>query len=240
MCSQNTRSGQSTTSSWVVGPTYLVGIVEVHYPVPVGRDVLVALRAPAHAQRRIHVHVVAGEVKRDQALEDDAPAGEGLGKEHKQAGRGAAIGDHVQHGTELGALFVVAGCVAVERVEEARHAVERGACARVEGHVVEGREGEDDSAVAWVVSVSCVAAVVDMGRPTDQVGNEEEDVLLYLLFGAGGAHGGAIAVDGFLCRGHDSCVVSRAGNLTRAETTRDLGCSRLSGETRKLSKSEDR
>lgn len=75
-----------------------------------------ALRAAAHAQGRVHVHVVAGQVQGDQALEDDAPPGEGLREEHEQTGCGAAVGDHVQHGAELGALLVGAGCVAVEGV----------------------------------------------------------------------------------------------------------------------------
>jgi hypothetical protein len=128
--------------------TYLVRVVLPQDPAPARRHVLVALSASAHAQRRIHVHVVTGQVERDQALEDDAPAGEGLRQKDEQTRRCAAVGDHVQHGAKLGALFVGTGCVAVEGVEQAGDAVEGCACAGVEGHVVEGREGKDDTGVA--------------------------------------------------------------------------------------------
>lgn len=45
--------------------SYLVVVVLVKQPVAVGVDLLVALVGAAHAQSRIHVHVVAGQVQRD-------------------------------------------------------------------------------------------------------------------------------------------------------------------------------
>lgn len=85
----------------------------------------------AHGQSRVHVDVVAGQVKGDQSLEDDGPARKGRRQEHQQARRGAAIGHHVQHSTKSGRLFEVAGGVAIEGIEQAGHAVEHRAGSRV-------------------------------------------------------------------------------------------------------------
>ena len=99
--------------------THPVGIVEVKDLAPRLVDVLVALIRPAHGQSRVHVHVVAGHVEGDQALEDDGPAGEGGGEEDEQAGRRATVSDHVEHSAEAGGLVQVAGGIAVEGVEQA-------------------------------------------------------------------------------------------------------------------------
>lgn len=101
------------------------------------------------------MHVVAGEVERDQALEEDGPAGEGRRQEHKQTGGGAAVRHHVEHGAEARRLLKIAGRVAVEGVEEARHAVQQRAGARVQRHVVERGDGQDDARVAWVKQETC-------------------------------------------------------------------------------------
>jgi hypothetical protein len=70
----------------------------------------------------------------------------------------------------------------------------------VEGHVVERDEGEENAAVALELSVhNSIAIILEFSRkegPTDQVGNEQENVLL-LVFVCG-AHRRAIAVDGLL------------------------------------------
>lgn len=100
---------------------------------------------PAHRQRRIHMHVMACEIQTNKTLEDDAPAGERGGEEDEQAGGRAAVCDHVEDGAEAGGLVVVARCDAVEGVEQAGDAVEEGAGAWVQGHVVEGGYGEDDA-----------------------------------------------------------------------------------------------
>jgi hypothetical protein len=132
--------------------TYGVGVVLLQDPAPALIHVFVALFAAAHAQRRVHVHIVARQIKRDEPLEHDAPSRESLRQEDEQAGRRASICDHVQHRTELGALFVSTRCVAVKRIEEAGDAVEDRACAWVEGHVVQRCYGENDARVAWVQS----------------------------------------------------------------------------------------
>ena len=98
-------------------------------------------------ERRVHVHVVAGKVKGDEPLEDDGPTGEGGGEKNEEARGSAAIGDHVENGAEAGRLLTDTGGVAIEGVEQTRDAVEERAGARVEWHVVEGCEGEDDSGV---------------------------------------------------------------------------------------------
>ena len=95
------------------------------------------LAAAAHAQRRIHVHIVARQVQADESLEHNAESGPCARQENEQARGCASIGDHVQHRAKLCALLKVAGCDPVEGIEEAGYAVEYRACAWVERHVVE-------------------------------------------------------------------------------------------------------
>jgi hypothetical protein len=109
---------------------------------------------PRHRQRRIHMVVMARQIQTDQPLEQQRPARPGAAEENEQAGGRAAVRDHVEHGAELRALLEVARGDAVEGVEEAGDAVEDGAGAGVEGHVVEGGEGEDDTGVACRCDVS--------------------------------------------------------------------------------------
>lgn len=144
--------------------TYVVRVVLLQQPVPALVDVLVATRAAAHTQGGIHVHVVAGQVERNQQLEHDAPPGESLCQEDEQAGCCAPVRDHVQDGAKLGALFVLAGCVAIERIEKTGYAVEEGACARVQRHVIERCQGEENARVAYP-SVSRRAEVVWQQAP---------------------------------------------------------------------------
>ncbi len=131
------------------GEAYLVGVVQVQEPALALVNVLVARVGAAHDERGVHVHVVAGKVEGDEALEDNGPAGKRRREEDEQARGGAAVGDHVEDGAEAGGLLKEAGGVAVDGVEEARDAVEERASARVQGHVVEGRKSEDDARVAY-------------------------------------------------------------------------------------------
>ena len=102
----------------------------------------------SHCQCRVHVDIVTSQVQADQALEGDTPS-RPRGREENQQARGrAAISHHVEHCAEGGGLAVVAGGYAVKGVEEAGDRVEEGACSGVEGHVVEGGDGQDDSGVA--------------------------------------------------------------------------------------------
>lgn len=50
-------------------------------PTPALIDLLMALSGISHGQRCIHVHVVAGEVKADQALEEYGPSRKGGAEE---------------------------------------------------------------------------------------------------------------------------------------------------------------
>lgn len=75
--------------------SYVIGVVLLQDPAPALVDVLVALSAAAHTERRIHVHVVAGQVERNEALEHNAPAREGLCQEDQQTRRCAAVRHHV-------------------------------------------------------------------------------------------------------------------------------------------------
>lgn len=99
-------------------------------------------------ERGIHVHVVAGKIQGNEALEEDGPAREGGGEKDEETGGGATVGDHVEHGTEAGRLLEDAGSPAIEGVEQAGDAVEDGARAWVQGHVIEGGDGEDDARIA--------------------------------------------------------------------------------------------
>ena len=132
-----------------MGVPYLVRIIQIHNPAPARTNILMALPLPAHRKRGIHMHVMTRKVQTDQDLEDDAVRGLCAGEEDEQAGGRAAVGDHVEYGAEAGRLPEFAGCEAVERVEEAGDGVEEGAAPWVQGHEVEGGEGEDDAGVAW-------------------------------------------------------------------------------------------
>lgn len=116
--------------------TYLVGVVQVEQPVLAFINVLVARVGAANHKRSIHVHVVAGEIESNQALEKNGPSREGRGQEDEEARRGAAIRHHVENGAETRRLFKNSGGVAINGIEEARDAVQDGAGSRVDGHVV--------------------------------------------------------------------------------------------------------
>ena len=138
--------------SWLLptmqAQTHLVRVIQMENPTPALIHLLVTART-RHRQRRIHVHVVARKIQADEALEQQRPSRPRGAEEDEEAGCRAAICDHVQHGAELGGLLKVARGDAVEGVEEAGDAVEDGAGAWVEGHVVEGGDGEDDAGVSW-------------------------------------------------------------------------------------------
>lgn len=99
-----------------------------------------ALALATHDQSRIHVHVVAGKVQADQALEDHRVGGLRSGQEDQQASGRAAVSDHVQHSTKTSGLLELARGHAIQRIEETADGVEEAAAARVEGHEVEGAE----------------------------------------------------------------------------------------------------
>jgi hypothetical protein len=69
------------------------------------------------------MHIVAGEVQRNQSLEDDSPAGERGREENEEAGSGASIRDHVKDSAESSRLLEDAGKVAIEGIEQAGDAV---------------------------------------------------------------------------------------------------------------------
>ena len=77
------------------GRTYVVGVILLHQPTLALVHVLVALVAATHAQGRVHVHVVTGQIQRNKALEDDAEARESLRQEDEQAGCCTPVRYHV-------------------------------------------------------------------------------------------------------------------------------------------------
>lgn len=106
------------------------------------------LSTAPHTQRSIHMHIMARQIQTNQALKHQTPARESGRQEHEQTGSGAAIGDHIEDGAKFRGLTEVARGEAIEGVEQTRDGVEEGAGARVQGHVVEGEEGEKDAGVA--------------------------------------------------------------------------------------------
>lgn len=104
--------------------TNLVGIVQVQKPALALVDILVARVGTANNQGGVHVHVMAGEVERNQALEDDGPSREGRRQEDQQTRGGASIRDHVQDSAKASRLVEGSGSISVESVEQARNAVE--------------------------------------------------------------------------------------------------------------------
>ncbi len=92
---------------------------------------------------------MARQIQTDQALEEQGPPRPRGTEEYQQTGRRATIGDHVQDGAEPGGLLEVSGCQAVQGVEETRDTIQERTSSRMEGHVVQGRDGEDDPGVTW-------------------------------------------------------------------------------------------
>ena len=145
----NKQSVSHSTHQIRATSSYLAVVVLVEHPVPVGVDLLVALVGPAHAQRRIHVHVVTGQVQRDQTLENDGPPGPGGAQEDQQARGGAAVRHHVQDRAESGRLVEIPRRISIQCIQQTRYAIKEGAGARVQRHVIEGCDGEDDAEVPW-------------------------------------------------------------------------------------------
>lgn len=91
---------------------------------------------------------VAGNVQADESLEKQRPAGPRGTEEDQQAGCGATIGHHVEHGTERSRLIIFTRNVTIHTIQQTGHGVKERTCARVEGHVVEGRDGKHDTDVS--------------------------------------------------------------------------------------------
>lgn len=127
---------------------YPAVVVLVEDPAAAGVDLLVALIGTTHTQRRIHVHVVTGQIQANQALENDSPSGPGGAQEDDQTRGRAAVRHHIQHGAEGGRLVEVPRRISIQCIKQTRHAIQKGACSGVEGHVVEGCEGKDDSEIS--------------------------------------------------------------------------------------------
>lgn len=107
-----------------------------------------AVVGASHGEGSVHVNVVAGEVEGEQHLEDNGPSGECARQENQQTRSRASVRNHVENGAKARRLLESASSVSIESVKEARHAVQQRAGSRVEGHVVEGGDGEDNARVA--------------------------------------------------------------------------------------------
>lgn len=126
---------------------YLVRVVEIQQPALAFVDVLVTRIGAINDQGRVHVDVVASEIERNQALENDGPPRKGRREEDEEARRSATIRDHVENSTESSRLIKCASSIAIESIEQARHTVEERAGSWVKRHVIERGEGEDDTEI---------------------------------------------------------------------------------------------
>lgn len=73
------RQGWHTFSE---GGTNLIGVVQVEQPALRLVDVLMARINATNNKSSVHMHVMAGKVECDEALEDNSPSWEGRGKEN--------------------------------------------------------------------------------------------------------------------------------------------------------------
>lgn len=134
----------------------------------------------AHDKRGIHMHVMARQIERDEALEHNRKSWECAGQEDQETGCGAAIGDHVQDRSEFGGLVEAPRCQAVKRIEQAAYAVEEAAGSRVQRHIIQRAHREHNSGVSGGLRlVSNRGMKLKVSIP-DQVRQKEEDVLVLL------------------------------------------------------------
>lgn len=97
--------------------SYPAVVVLVEDPAAAGVDLLVALIGATHTQRRIHVHVVTGQIQANQPLENDSPSGPGGAQEDDQTRGRAAVRDHIQHGAEGGRLVEVPRRISIQCIK---------------------------------------------------------------------------------------------------------------------------
>lgn len=107
--------------------------------------------------------VVRAKVERDKALEDDGASWVGGGEEAKQACGRAAIGDHVEHRSELCRLTQCSGSHTIKGIEKTRDTVEEGADLGIALHKVERKSSQNNTSVTY------------------QVGHEEEDIFVCVV-----------------------------------------------------------
>lgn len=124
-------------------------VVLIQHPAPGGIDLLVALAGTTHAQSGIHVHVMTGHIQTNQALENNSPSRPSRAQKHQQARSCATIRHHVKHRSEGRRLVKVPRGVPIQGIQQARHTVQQRACARMQRHVVERSNREDDSRIPW-------------------------------------------------------------------------------------------
>ena len=94
------------------------------------------------------MHIMARQVKTYEPLEQNRPCWERGSEKDKQAGCGAAIGDHIKDSAKLCRLLEIARGDAIKGVEKARDAVQERASSWVKRHIVEGCDGEDNAGIA--------------------------------------------------------------------------------------------
>ncbi len=84
------------------GFSNLVCVIKIQKPATALVHVLMARVDTSDDEGGVHVHVVAGKVDGDEALEENGPAGPGGREEDEEARGSATIGHHVEDGAEAG------------------------------------------------------------------------------------------------------------------------------------------
>ncbi len=92
---------------------------------------------------------MARKIQTYQPLENQTPPRPRGRQKHQQTSCSAAIRYHVRHSTESVFLREIPRYVAIKCVEETGETVECGAATRVDGHVGEGNQNQDDPDVSY-------------------------------------------------------------------------------------------
>lgn len=121
---------------------------------PASRDAYLAIPlAPSapqlpHPIRALHVHVMRRQIQRNQALAQKRIFGPRGAQITQQTTRRAPIRHHIQYRSKLGRLVEGPSRKPIQGIEKTRDRICREACQRVDGHVVERDQGEDNTRVA--------------------------------------------------------------------------------------------
>lgn len=99
-------------------PTHLAVVVLVQNPASGRINLLVALAGTTPAQSSIHVHVMAGHVQANQALENNGPPRPGRAQENKQTSSCATVCHHIKHGTKGGRLVEISRGVSIQGIQQ--------------------------------------------------------------------------------------------------------------------------
>lgn len=109
------------------------------------------MRVAAARETRIHVHIVARKVQRDQDLEHNTPSGVNDRQEAREARCCATIGDHVQDSAQSAHLVVLTGHGTVKSIQKTRNPIHKTREHRVVAHGKQRHKRGDHPHVTYLV-----------------------------------------------------------------------------------------